>query len=511
MPNWGQNSGDYYVSWKDANVSNQVMVKSPTWDISDYESTDPSIKREYMNPWGCNTQLITEGNFTYTDTYFAEGGDSGNSVMSPITLSGWVYATKHFPNGAQDTTPEANLASTAIVMTTGEYDDVSTFTFEDVDKVGIKDWFSPTSATTTPKLDSGSWTKEGNHKAGKLNEHHDEGFANVGLIPSTSKIMNGFRGLEDGRLAVNIQGYILTAYEFGPDENYQLQLDENCRIETSMKEGEAPLVSYFNLLVTKVEFEDGVVTPQGNSVNEWGFGDVPMFGSIGYTIGLIFVGLGGSMTAFVISMRMEHSRARKDAESLLTGDHLKAAKRIKKDIKEAKRKGYDYKQTEATKKMKKIEAQEMKSKTAKATQKIKSFDLDSVVESGPATFSIKGSELGGGGVMESEESIRIGSEVEEFAETETETDNFANNTNSVSQENNSGDIQIGDSTLQPPGPSRDESPKRNISRREVAGKKSASAIRGPPRKGGDSTANKPRAKRENKRSIQDDDFSDFSL
>ena len=497
IPSWGKGNGDYYVSW-DGNYSSQVMVKSPLWEISEYESTDPLIKREYMNPWGCKTKQITEGNDTWSEANFVEGGVEATSSASPITLSGWLYATKHFPDGAQDTSPESNLASTAIVMTTGDYEEVSEFTFEDVDKVGIKDWFSPTAATTTPKLDSGSWTKEGHHKAGEINNHHEEGFANVGLIPSTSNVMYGFRGLEEGRIPVNLEGFILTSYQFGPDEDYTLQLDEECRIVTSMKEGEAPLVSKFNLLVTKIQFEDGIITPQGNAANEWSFGDVPILGALGYTVGLIFVGAGGAMTAFIISMRMEHNRARRDAESLLTGEHLKAAKRIKKDIKEAKRKGYDYKQTEATKKMKKIEAQEQKAKTAKATQKIKSFDLDSVVESGPATYSIKGSELGGGGVMESEDSIRISSESEVKLEEE------------VIENNNFSQPMGGDSMLQSAVSSNEEPPKRSISRRDVAGKKSVSAKKGPPKRSLD-TKPPPRAKREKKPSIQDDDFSDFSL
>ena len=482
IPSWGKGKGDYYVSW-DGNYSSQVMVKSPLWEISEYESSDPLVKREYMNPWGCN------------GGQFVEGGSEAISGASPITLSGWLYATKHFPDGAQDTNTEANLASTAIVVTTGNYDDVSEFTFEDVDKVGIKDWFSPTAATTTPKLDSGSWTKVGHHKAGEINEHHSEGFANVGLIPSTSNIMYGFRGLEEERMAVNLEGFLLTSYQFGPDEDYTLNLGSECRIITSMEEG-GPLVSKFNLLVTKIEFEDSVITPQGESSTEWSFGDVPIFGALGYTVGLIFIGVGGAMTAFVISMRMEHKRARKDAESLLTGEHLKAAKRIKKDIKEAKRKGYDYKQTEATKKMKKIEAQEQKAKASKATQKIKSFDLDSVVESGPATYSIKGAELGGGGVMESEESIRISSE-SEIEEEEIPEESFPQ-------------PRSGDSMLQPAGPTREEPQKRSISRREVTGKKSVSGNKGPPKRNDDAMP-PPRPKREKKPSIQDDDFSDFSL
>ncbi len=492
-PDWGKGEGQYFVSW-DGDSSSQVLVKSPNWKISDYETTDLAIKRDYMNPWGCHKEQITEGNETWIESSLEEGGSESQRSMSPITVSGWLYAAKHFPDGGQDTSAESNLASTAIVITTGDYDEISDYTFENFDKVGVKDWMNPIDVTTTPKLDSGSWTKEGHHKAGEINEQHEEGFANVGLVPSTSNIMFGFRGLEEGKVSVKLQGYLITSYPYV--DEYNTVLDEECRIITSMNPSEnslgVPLSATFNFLVTQIEFEGAVVSPQGNAVHEWEFGEVPILGAVGYTIGLIFIGIGGAMTAFIISMRMEHNRARKDAESLLTGEHLKAAKRIKKDIKDAKRKGYDYKQTEAAKKMKKIEAQEQKAKTVKATKKIKGFDLGDVIDSGPATYAIKGAELGGGGVMESEEALQISSEIEEQEEPEDNT-------------------MMGDSMIQPAGPTRAKPKKREIARREVAGKKSASARKGPPRKNEDEQSTPPKPKRERKSSIQDDDFSDFSL
>ena len=86
----------------------------------------------------------------------------------------------------------------------------------------------PIDVTTTPKLDSGSWTKEGHHKAGEINEQHEEGFANVGLVPSTSNIMFGFRGLEEGKVSVKLQGYLITSYPYV--DEYNTVLDEECRI-----------------------------------------------------------------------------------------------------------------------------------------------------------------------------------------------------------------------------------------------------------------------------------------
>ena len=119
--------------------------------------------------------------------------------------------------------------------------------------------------------------------------------------------------------------------------------------------------------------------------------------------------------------------------------------------------------------------------------------LDNVIDSGPATYAIKGTELGGGGVMESEESIKIGAE-SEIIEEEPE-DNIST---------------MGDSEIRPAGPTRAEPEKRAVSRREVSGRKSASARKGPPRRNNDANP-PPKPKKERKASIQDDDFSDFSL
>ena len=297
---------------------------------------------------------------------------------------------------------------------------------------------------------------------------------------------------------------------------------EDCRAITLAANG-------ISMVVTSVNLGDNAISMDGKANSEWSKGDVPFIGTYLYMLLVLIAGGGGAFLLFTFSMGMERHGAKAAAKSMLTDAQMKMAKVVRKDVKKAKKDGLDMSAGSM------IGNEEKKEEKNKVTQKLDDFDVESVLSS-IGEGRGQGAELGGGGVVLTDDAYDMGDQLQESID--------------------SGGVNLGDSTerightlafdiddiLNPEAEEEEDSrgftttTQRSSSppkeRRSMSGRQSASSEdhqdepveRGPPKRRSvrktksrsdeqDTPRKSPPVRKAPKRTSvnDDDDFSDFSF
>ncbi len=475
---WGDGNGEFKTKWD----NNPETLFNVTSKLSD------DTAQMDLNLQGC--------------------GDAGGEIKAGTTgevtqevrVSGWLVASKHFTEGV--TEPSEKVITTSVFIGLDAFDVAKDKTFEDYDKFNLKEWDMPTSLSTMPKLDSSSL------------DHSKYGV--VGLIPANEEILEGFAALNEWHQPIEIVGYAVNL--LNPTAQVvagQWDVGEDCRAIQLAQTG-------ISMVVTGINLEDESVSMDGKG---WKKGDVPYLGTYLYLLLVLIAGGGGAFLLFTFSVGMERHGAKSAAKAMLTDAQMKMAKVVRKDVKKAKKDGLDMSAGSM------IATEEKDEGKAKTTQKLDDFDVESVLSSIGGGRG-QGAELGGGGVILTDDAYDMGDQLQESID--------------------SGGINLGDSTerightlafdiddILKPEKEEEEyefsAPQRTTressERRRVAGRQSVSSNedsisseRGPPKrravrktKGEDNDTNRkgpPTRKSPPKRKPDlddNDDFSDFSF
>ena len=178
--------------------------------------------------------------------------------------------------------------------------------------------------------------------------------------------------------AIELRGYIVET------DGVESATDEGCELDG---QGHA-------MIVTNIKTEQGVVSLDGNSDDEYSLGDTDIFGGWTFILFFLVVGFGGGTALYIVSTMMIRQGARATAEALLGREGFAKALQMKEDLKREKksrRKETSYESSPPQKKP------QPKPKKKQEDVAIPGFSLDSVLssdndDSGPQTF-------GGGSVV----------------------------------------------------------------------------------------------------------------
>ena len=215
-------------------------------------------------------------------------------------------------------------------------------------RVPIKEWSSP----INPTPEGGS---------NEIDTNADN-WEVIGIIPSSENIANGLNVLDHWHQPIQLTGYIV-------DENgYGTVNSENCDLE---EQGHA-------MVVTKIRAEEGTVSINGDSNDEYLLGDTDIFGRVSFILFFIVVGLGGGLGLYSVSTMVIRTGAKATAETLLGREGFAKAVQMKKDLKSSKKDGI-VSAGERAVKMNKSNPPPMKK--SKEESVIPGFSLDNILAS----------------------------------------------------------------------------------------------------------------------------------
>jgi hypothetical protein len=352
-----------------------------------------SIEYEDVLPVGCE---VDDTNYLSTD------------ASSPVSFTGllsssYFYESHDDINGAKD----LELAvTTSVAIQSMTFDKASNVMEGESSRVDLEDWFRPLEPQTraTPfDLDS-------------VDSESDDYWYVLGLIPTTENIHDGMRSLDEWHQPVTIEGYLVNPIEnISPvgyfksgNNSYSHSVDSDCNLVI----GEDHRKSVY-VLVERIIFDGAVVSDDGDSKDEWAYGDVPFFGRAGYIMFFLIIGLGGGFGLFILSQLFVLHGAKSTMKTLLGKEGMEKIKKVASDIRRSKAAGM-ISPKERAKQLDREAKQDLKEKQKsskpskmKKDSTIAGFDLDSVLSSSPS--SGKTSEFGSGSssVVATKESIEI--------------------------------------------------------------------------------------------------------
>ena len=121
--------------------------------------------------------------------------------------------------------------------------------------------------------------------------------------------------------AIELRGYIVET------DGVESATDEGCELDG---QGHA-------MIVTNIKTEQGVVSLDGNSDDEYSLGDTDIFGGWTFILFFLVVGFGGGTTLYIVSTMMIRQGARATAEALLGREGFAKALQMKEDLKREKK------------------------------------------------------------------------------------------------------------------------------------------------------------------------------
>ena len=194
----------------------------------------------------------------------------------------------------------------------------------------------------------------------------------------SENVADGLNVLQHWHQAIELRGYVVET------DGVESATDEGCELDG---QGHA-------MIVTNIKTEQGVVSLDGNSDDEYSLGDTDIFGGWTFILFFLVVGFGGGTTLYIVSTMMIRQGARATAEALLGREGFAKALQMKEDLKREKksrRKETSYESSPPQKKP------QPKPKKRQEDVAIPGFSLDSVLSSDnddvvPQTF-------GGGSVV----------------------------------------------------------------------------------------------------------------
>ena len=282
--------------------------------------------------------------------------DNQSIKVTGLLISAMVYEAHPDDNSIESAMGAAVIIHT---MTWSQAEAVETGT---AGKVALKDWTSP----INPAESGGS----------EITNNEDD-WEVIGIIPGSENIANGLNVLDHWHQPIELTGYVVDASGLGT-------LDaDNCKKLDGQGHG---------MVVTKIRAEEGTVSLDGESDDEYLLGDTDIFGRVSFILFFIVVGLGGGLGLYTVSTMVIRQGAKSTAETLLGREGFAKAVQMKKDLRRSKKDGLES-VTDRAAKQKKMSPPPKKKKTEEAA--ISGFSLDSILssdeESGPQSFGSSGS------------------------------------------------------------------------------------------------------------------------
>ena len=278
-----------------------------------------------------------------------------------IKVTGLLISAMVYDAHPDDNSIESAMGAAVIIhtMTWSQAEAVETGT---AGKVALKDWTSP----INPAESGGS----------EITNNEDD-WEVIGIIPGSENIANGLNVLDHWHQPIELTGYVVDASGLGT-------LDaDNCKKLDGQGHG---------MVVTKIRAEEGIVSLDGESDDEYLLGDTDIFGRVSFILFFIVVGLGGGLGLYTVSTMVIRQGAKATAETLLGREGFAKAVQMKKDLRRSKKDGLES-ATDRAAKQKKTSPPPKKKKTEEAA--LSGFSLDSVLSSdeerGPQSFGSGGS------------------------------------------------------------------------------------------------------------------------
>ena len=324
-------------------MSGCIYSTTPEWGTGDGQ-----LKVEIEDDKANIKSQLGEG---YDETVDLIKCDNQLIKVTGLLISAMVYEAHPDDNSIESAMGAAVIIHT---MTWSQAEAVETGT---AGKVALKDWTSP----INPAESGGS----------EITNNEDD-WEVIGIIPGSENIANGLNVLDHWHQPIELTGYIVDASGLGT-------LDaDNCKKLDGQGHG---------MVVTKIRAEEGTVSLDGESDDEYLLGDTDIFGRVSFILFFIVVGLGGGLGLYTVSTMVIRQGAKSTAETLLGREGFAKAVQMKKDLRRSKKDGLES-ATDRAAKQKKMSPPPKKKKTEEAA--ISGFSLDSILssdeESGPQSF-----------------------------------------------------------------------------------------------------------------------------
>ena len=282
---------------------------------------------------------------------------------STFKVTGLLITSMVYDTHNDDDSIESAMGA-AVIIDTMSWSDAKSVKEGTAGRVPIQTWATPLSPVP----------------AGGSNEikNNEDNWEIIGIIPGSENIADGLNVLEHWHQPIELTGYILD--DSGRDVD-----DKTCELEG---QGHA-------MVVTNIRAEEGIVSSDGNSDDEYVLGDTDFFGGFGFILFFIIVGIGGGVGLFIVSTMVIRIGAKATAETLLGREGFAKAVQMKVDLRSSKKDGLDSVEERAAK-VKSDNPPPKKSSTDDVA--IPGFSLDNILASSDSD-DVKGSFGEGGSVV----------------------------------------------------------------------------------------------------------------
>jgi hypothetical protein len=248
------------------------------------------------------------------DVDFVECRDSTTFKVTGLLITSMVYDAH-----PGDDSIESAMGA-AVIIDTMSWSAAESVKEGTAGRVPIKDWTSP----VNPSPSGGSNEIKTNADTWEI----------IGIIPASENIADGLNVLEHWHQPIELTGYILAGGGMIGDVN-----TDDCELED---QGHA-------MVVTNIRTEEGIVSIDGESDDEYTLGDTDVFGRFSFILFFIIVGAGGGVGLFLVSTMVIRTGAKATAETLLGREGFAKAVQMKMDLKSSKKEGLESAEDRATK------------------------------------------------------------------------------------------------------------------------------------------------------------------
>ena len=388
---WGTGNGELDVQFSQESTTVTSGLGSETMELTNLEAI------------GCATD---SGTGERSLTSFADD----NANPTTITFTGYLAASNFYSSHA-DTGGANGLdfgVATSVAIQDMTFEEAENVLDGEGSRIDIKNWDKP----LAPETGAGSIDLD------EIDRDSDTRWYILGLIPTSENIHDGLTALDEWHQAVTINGYLVQTNTSGSSTvgyyTYQTA-EEDCSLAIGSNNYESAYV-----FVTSIELVGASISSNGESDDEWVYGDVAFIGRTGYLLFVLVFGIGGGVGAFILSKMFVLQGAKSTMRTLLGKAGMDTIKQVKQDVKSAKSSGL-VSPTERKKEARKHAAKNspQDSKKVDSEPALAAFDLDSVLSAGPSMGST--TEFGGSGpsVVETIESQEMEREIFEQSEVET--------------------------------------------------------------------------------------------
>ena len=309
----------------------------------------------------------------------------GANNTAPISFTGYLAVSQFYSSHSEGMKSIDLGVAASVAIERMSFEDAKNVVDGEGSRIEVKNWDVP----LNPETGAGSVDLD------KIDSDAESSWYILGLIPTSENIHDGLTALDEWHQAITINGYLVQTNSStstpGTFNTVQHNVDNNCNLKISNDNHENVYV-----FVTSMELNGASVSSNGDSDDEWVYGDVAFIGRTGYILFFLAFGIGGGFGAFILSKMFVSQGAKSTMKTLLGKSGMAAIKQVKKDVKSAKSSGL----TSPTERKKEAQKHASKNKPSESNKTssepaLAGFDLDSVLSSGPSTGST--TEFGGKG------------------------------------------------------------------------------------------------------------------